>query len=614
MKPSISEHLRLKLDSLPAAPGIYLMKNREGKVVYIGKAKILRHRVRSYFQESGHDGRRQFRALVRSVADIDYIVTATEQEALILEATQIKALKPRYNIHLKDDKKYPYIRITREPFPRIFATRDIVQDGSRYLGPFSDVRAMYTTLDVMQKIFPIRSCTHKLPSDKIKVCLDYHIHRCEGPCENLVGSDDYRDTVNRAIQFLQGRNSQVIRELTRRMQTAATDLRYEEAARYRDQLSALESMRARQKVVLDEMVDRDVIGLARSDDEACCSVLEIREGRLLGKKHHFLSGIMESADADIISAFVRQFYLQTDFIPAQIHLPVPLSDREEINSWLSSKTDSRVELTMPQRGPKASMLDMAANNAEYLLQERQLKREGQQDRIPQSVPALQRDLHLPALPRRLECIDISNFQGADAVGSLVCFVDGRPRRSEYRHFKIKDIDGPDDFASIRQVVLRRFRGLRERGEDFPDLLVVDGGKGQLSSARQALAELGLEEQPVVGLAKRLEEVFLPGQSQALLLPRTSASLRLLQTLRDEAHRFALTFHRKLRGQRTLTSVLDNAPGIGPKRRTALLQTFHSVQRLKEASPEEIAAVKGFSLKMAAELKRHLEGQHDTVPV
>ena len=613
MKQSISEHLRLKLDALPAEPGIYLMKDRKERIIYIGKAKSLRHRVRSYFQESGSDGRRRFKALVRNIADIDCIVTHSEQEALILEANQIKTHKPRYNVHLKDDKKYPYIRITREPFPRIFATRDVVQDGSRYLGPFSNVRAMYTTLDMMHRIFPVRSCTYKLPSDKVRVCLDFHINRCEGPCEGLVGAADYGKNVDCAIRLLQGKNAGILRELKKRMEETAAELHFEKAAQLRDQIKALESMSARQKAVLDQPVDRDVIGLARSDDDACCSVLEIREGRLLGKKHHFLSGVMESADAEVVSAFVCQFYLRTDFIPAEIHLPAAPSEDAAIASWLSSKVRRKVVLAVPQRGEKARMLEMARSNAEHLLAERRLKRELQKGRTSQSVSALQRDLRLVKPPARVECIDISNLQGADSVGSLVCFVDGRPRRSEYRQFKIIDLEGPDDFASIHQVVMRRFRGLRERGESFPDLLVVDGGKGQLTSALQALGELGLNDQPVVGLAKRLEEIFLPSQNEPLLLPRTSASLRLLQALRDEAHRFALKHHRNLRGKRTLSSALDDIPGIGPGRRALLLQTFGSVRRLKEARVDEIAHVKGVGMKLAAELKSHLERENMDEP-
>ena len=606
MKQPIFENLSLKLDALPAAPGIYMMKDGKERIIYIGKAKSLRHRVRSYFQDSGGDGRRRFKALVRNIADFDCIVTQSEQEALILEANQIKAHKPRYNVHLKDDKKYPYIRITKESFPRIFATRDLVQDGSRYLGPFSNVRAMYTTLDMMHKIFPVRSCDYKLPSEKVRVCLDFHINRCEGPCEGLVKAADYSRSVDCAVRLLQGKNSGILRELRKRMEQTAAELRFERAAKLRDQIRALESMSARQKAMLDRPVDRDVIGLARSDDDACCSILEIREGRLLGKKHHFLSGVMESEDAEIVSAFVCQFYLRTDFIPAEIHLPSPPSDSAAISAWLSSKIQRKVALSVPRRGDKARMLEMARSNAEHLLEERRLKRELQKGRTSQSVSALQRDLRLVNPPDRIECIDISNLQGEDSVGSLVCFVGGRPRRSEYRQFKIADVEGPDDFASIHQVVLRRFRGLRERGESFPDLLVVDGGKGQLSSALQALGDLGLEDQPVVGLAKRLEELFLPGRADPLLLPRTSASLRLLQALRDEAHRFALRHHRNLRGKRTMSSALDDIPGIGPSRRAVLLQTFGSVRRLKEAGVEEIANVKGVGMKLAAELKSHLE--------
>ncbi len=605
MKSNISADLRLKLDALPTDPGIYLMKRKDGQIIYIGKAKNLRSRVRSYFQKAAHDGRRQFKALVRNIADLDCIVTATEQEALILEATQIKAHKPRYNILLKDDKKYPFIRITNETFPRIFATRDVVRDGSRYLGPYSNVRAMHTTLDMLRKIFPIRSCDYNLPADHVRLCLEYHIKRCEGPCEKLVDEIEYKKTVDGAVRFLRGRNSEVIKAMQKHMQDAADGLRYEKAARYRDQLQALESMRARQKVVMDSPIDRDILSIACSDDEACCSVLEVREGRLLGKKHHFLGGVMESSEEDIISAFIRQFYLQNDFVPAEIHLPAMPPDAEEITAWLSEKSDGKVELFVPQRGAKMQMVEMAEKNAAQMLKERQLKREMKRDRVPQSIYALQRDLGLKKLPRRIEGIDISNFQGTDSVGSLVCFVDGQAKRSQYRFFKIRDIEGPDDFASIHQVVTRRFRGLKERGEDFPDLLLVDGGKGQLSSAVQALREVGAEQQPVLGLAKRLEEIFLPGQSAPILLPKTSASLRLLQVLRDEAHRFALKNHREQRSKRTLTSALDDIPGIGPKRRTELLKLFGSVQRIKEASADEISAVPGFSPKLAEEIQNHL---------
>ena len=611
MKPSPTEELRLKLDALPDRPGVYMMKNAEGRAIYIGKALNLRNRVRSYFQEGSDDSRPQLTALMRRIADIDYIVTETEQEALVLEANQIKDQRPRYNVHLKDDKKYPLIRITSEPFPRIFSTRDVVRDGSRYLGPYSDVRAMHTALDVMHKIFPIRSCDYALPSDKVKLCLEHQIQRCEGPCEGLVDEDEYRLQAQQAVRFLKGDNASIVRELEGRMEKAATELRFEAAARCRDQLRALQMMRRRQKVVYEEAVDRDVIGLARCDDQACCAVLEVREGRLLAKKHHFLSGIIDQSDAEIMSGFVRQFYLETDFIPREVHLSVRLPDADIIARWLSSKAEARVRLAVSQRGVKARAQEMADENAAHLLEERRLKRELRKGQVPQSVEALQRDLNLPGPPRRIEGIDISNFQGTDSVGSVVCMVDGKPRRSEYRHFRVKGVQGADDFASIREVVSRRFRGLIERGETPPDLLMIDGGKGQLASAVSALDGLGMKAQAVVGLAKRLEEIFVPGQRDSRLLPRTSASLRLLQVLRDEAHRFALSYHRKLRGKRTLTSALDRVPGIGPKRRTALLQAFGSVQRLREADVEEIAGVKGFSVKLARDLKSHLQAEGDT---
>lgn len=611
MRESHTEELRLKLDALPARPGVYLMKDVGGRILYVGKAKSLRSRVRSYFQPGACDGRPQFLALTRRVADIDYIVTETEQEALILEATQIKAHRPRYNINLKDDKKYPFIRITDEAYPRILWTRDVVRDGSRYLGPYSNARQMRMMLDVMHKVFPVRSCRYDLPDPKVKLCMEFQIRRCEGPCEDRVTREQYRQAVQQAVRFLRGDKSGVIRELTARMLAAASQQRFEQAARHRDQVRALEHYQAHQKMVLEEQVDRDVVGLARHDDEACCTVLEIREGRLVGEKHHFLGGVMASSDAEILSTFLRLFYLQTDFIPRQVHVSQALDDADEIAAWLTSKSDgARVEVAAYQRGLKARTQEMADENAAHLIEERRLKREAQRGRLPESVHALQRDLTLPVPPRRIEGIDISNFQGTDTVGSLVVMVDGKPRRSEYRHFRVRSgvgeaARGPDDFASIRQVVSRRFRGLRERGEAFPDLLLIDGGKGQLSSALAALAEIGVGGVAVVGLAKRLEELFQPDRSDPVLLPKASASLRMLQVLRDEAHRFALSYHRKLRGKRTLASGLDGVPGIGPKRRQALLRAFGSVRRVREAQVEQIAGVAGFSLKLARELKSHL---------
>ncbi len=609
MKLTLSETVRHKLDTLPSAPGVYLMKDETGKILYVGKAKSLRSRVRSYFQESGVSERgARIELMVRRVADLDVILTQTEQEALILEATQIKAHKPRYNINLKDDKKYPYIRITDEPFPRIFWTRDVLKDGSRHLGPYSSARQMRMMLDVMHRIFPVRSCRYDLPDPKVKLCMEYQIHRCEGPCEGIVSQIDYRKSVNQAVRFLRGDKTSVIRELRERMATASEELKFEVAARCRDQIEALEVYQHRQKMVLEEQIDRDIIGLARHDDEACCTVLEVREGRVVGDKHHFLGGVIEASDAEIISAFIRLFYLQSDFIPRQIHVNVALSDGEELAAWLTSKSDMKVTVAAFQRGLKAQAQELAVSNAAHMLEERRLKREALRDRVPQSVHSLQRDISSPTLPRRIEGIDISNFQGTDTVGSLVVMIDGKPKRSEYRHFRIRSESerGADDFASIHEVVTRRISGLRRRGEALPDLLMIDGGKGQLSNAIDALRQLEIYDLPVVGLAKRLEEIFVPGESEPILLPRASASLRLLQVLRDEAHRFAVTHHRKLRTKRTIASGLDDIPGIGPKRRQALLREFGSVRQLREADPEQIAAVKGVSLKLAYQLKEHLQ--------
>ena len=602
---TIPESLQLKLTALPQEPGVYFLKNAQGKVVYIGKAKSLRARVRTYFQDGYNDGRPQYAAMVNSVADINFLVTRTEQEALVLEATQIREFKPRYNINLKDDKKYPVLRITKETYPRVVVTRDIVEDGSRYLGPFSNVGAMRTALDLMHKIFPVRSCKYDLPQKGVTLCMDYHIKRCEGPCEELVCIAEYRATVNRAVRFLKGHNSEVIHELEERMAEAAEKLNYERAARCRDQISALETVRNRQKVITAELIDRDVVGLSRQDDEACCCVLEIREGRLLGQKLHILGGVMNAPDSEVLSAFLRQFYLHTESVPHQIHLPSELADFEEVSSWLSAKSSRKLKITSPRRGDKLKPLEIATRNAEQALMERQLKRDQRRGNLPQSLHALQRDLGLAVPPRRIEAVDISNFQGSESVGSLVVFVDGKSRRSDYRMFKIKTVEGADDFASIQEVVTRRFRRLQDSDLSLPDLLLIDGGKGQLSSAVAALRDVGAAAQPVIGLAKRLDEIILPGATETLYLPRNSASLRLLQTLRDEAHRFALTRHRQLRRKRTLTSALDGIPGVGEKRKEALLRQLGSVKRIREASVEELAAVPSISDTLAEVIAHHL---------
>ena len=585
------------LETIPSSPGVYIFKDLQANVIYVGKAKNLRPRVRSYFQASPSDGRALFRTIVKNTADIECIVTATEQEALVLEATQIKTHSPRFNIKLKDDRKYPFIKITRETFPRIFHTREVVDDGSRYLGPYSNVKAMHKSLGVMHKIFPVRDCKYHLPSSSVKVCLEYQIKRCDGPCEDRVSEQEYKTTIERAVKFLKGKNSEILKDLKAEMQAAAELLEYERAARIRDTINSLQATAERRARLVDGNIDRDVIGLGRDDHEACCFVLEIRDGVASHQKHHLLSNTMGASDADIVSTFVRQFYLETDFVPSEIHLPCPIDDAIAVSAWLSNR-GPKVTMQTPVRGEKADAMRMATANAIQVLEQRRLKRELRRDTIPNGVLALQRDLQLEKPPRRIEGIDISTLQGEGNVGSLVCMIDGKPRKSEYRIFKIQSVQGIDDYACIREVVLRRFRGLTERGEPFPDLLLVDGGKGQLSSACSALDEIGAQI-PIIGLAKRLEEIFIPGDSAPVILPKTSASLRTLQVLRDEAHRFAHRHNQRLREKQTISSALDDVPGVGPSRKRTLLRTFGSVAGIKKAGLDDLAATPGIGPAMAA---------------
>ncbi|MBI2951852.1 excinuclease ABC subunit UvrC [bacterium] len=597
--------LRERLDLLPKEPGVYLMKDAGEAIIYVGKAKSLRERVRSYFQPGADDGRRQFRMLVSSVRGLDYIVTDTELEALILEANLIKAHKPRYNISLKDDKKYPFLKVTKEAFPRIVVTRDVVKDGGRYFGPYTDVKAMRRTLDTLHRLFRVRTCAYDLPNPKVRICLDYEIKRCDGPCEGLIAEWDYRKIIDQAVLFLTGRNEEVVNLLRGRMEQAAGQLRFEEAAEIRDRLASLESVTHRQKVVSADVSDWDAVAIAREDEEACGVVMEVRNGRLLGRKNYFLGGVMESPDSEVVSAFVRQAYLDTAFVPREICLPCDVEDREAICDWLAERAGGHVEIRAPQRGDKVRLMGMAANNAQLLLTERRLRRENRRQQVPHAVAALQRDLRLPRPPRRIEAVDISNTQGTDPVASLVCFVDGRPKKGEYRRFRITEVAGPDDFAMMRHVVTRRFKRLMEEGGAFPDLLLVDGGKGQLSSAVEALTALGVSDQAVIGLAKRLEEVFVPENPDPQNIPKTSSALKLLQAVRDEAHRFAVTYHRTLRGRRQTLSLLDEIEDVGPARTRALLERFGTVRPIAEADVAEVAAVEGIGKRLAERIKEHL---------
>jgi excinuclease ABC subunit C len=598
VRPSVLS-LAEKLDSLPTEPGVYQFKNAEGKVIYVGKAQNLRSRVRQYFQKS-RAADPKLDAMIEKVVDVEWIVTGSEVEALILEANLIKKLKPRYNVVLKDDKSYPYIVITNEPFPRVYVTRRLVRDGSRYFGPYADVKTMRFALKTVRDIFMIRSCNYDLTEEsikkgKFKVCLDYHIKKCEGPCEGLVSQEHYRTMIDHVANVLRGKTESVVKALEQEMQRYADAMRFEEAARMRDRIRALQVYTQKQRVVDVRMVDRDILAVATKDDDAAGVIFRVREGKLVGSRQFFMGNVEGKSQEELVENLLERYYLEEDDLPAEILLPVELSSGELLRSWLASRKGEAIKLEAPRGGDKAKLVAMARNNAQFLVEELQLQRMKRGEFIPHSVKALQRDLRLSSPPRVIECFDISNLQGGDAVASMVVFENAKPKKSEYRHFRIRTVTGPDDFASMREVVQRRYTRLQQEEGRLPDLIMVDGGKGQLSSAVEVLAQLGLTNIPVIGLAKRLEEVFLPDSSEPLTLPRTSSGLRLLQQIRDEAHRFAVTYHRTLRSRRILQTELDLVKGIGKKRAKELLEAFGSVQGVKFATEEQLAEIVGQSV-------------------
>ena len=591
--------LQEKLESLPSKPGVYQFKNAEGKVLYVGKAQSLRSRVRQYFQKSRSADSR-LDALVPKIRDLELIVTDSEVEALILEANLIKKLKPRYNVLLKDDKSYPSIVITNEPFPRVFVTRRIYKDGSKYFGPYTDVKTMRHALKTVRDIFMIRSCNYDLTNEtiskkKYKVCLDYHIKKCEGPCEGLVTREHYRAMIDQVAKVLKGKTEEVMRSLLSEMEKNSGELRFEDAARVRDRLKAIEVYNERQKVVDAKEEDRDIIAVTARGDDAAGVIFKVREGKVLGSRHYYLNNAEGKPEGEMLEALMERYYLESDDVPPHILLSGGVESESLIRSWLAEKAGCEVVLDVPKMGDKAKLVAMVRNNAQYLLDELEVQRLKRGDTFPHAVSALQKDLRIDAPPRRIECFDISNIQGIDSVASLVVFVDGKPRKSEYRKFKIKTVKGADDFASMQEVVERRYSRILDEGNPMPDLIMVDGGKGQLSSALDVLQKLGLSQQPIIGLAKRLEEVYVPSQSEPLSIPKTSPGLKLLQQIRNEAHRFAVAFHRSLRSKRILHTELDLVKGIGKVRAKELLEAFGSVQGVKFASEEQLAEIVGSSV-------------------
>ncbi len=611
--------LESKLESLPKAPGVYQFKNGAGRVIYVGKAKILRNRVRSYFQNYRRGaGDAKLRALVEKIADVEVIITDSDVEALILENTLIKKLKPRYNVNLKDDKTYPYVVITNEPFPRVFATRRKIMDGSKYYGPYTEAGYLRYLLKTLRDIFPIRTCDYNITEDavakkKFKVCLEYHIKKCEGPCEGLVSEQDYQNMIRKIRQLLAGRTKDVERALKEDMARMSEEMRFEEAARVRDQLSLLAEYANKQKVVTSEEVDRDIFSIAHEDDDAAGIVFKVRDGKLVGKQHFFFTTVEGKSSEEILGALIERYYSVTDYIPEEILLPINVEDEDTLQAWLARRArelsiDESVgaikppKIIIPKIGEKVKLVEMVRANAQFLLGEIKLQKMKETDHIPHVLKALERDLHLKKPPRRIECFDNSHFQGSETVSSMVVFVDGRSKKADYRKYRIRTVEGIDDFKSMREVVLRRYSRLLSEKAPLPDLIVVDGGKGQLSSAYEVLTELNLTHIPIIGLAKRLEEVFVVGSLDPLILPRSSSSLRLLQQVRDEAHRFAITFHRSLRNKRTLQTELTEIPGVGKKTAAKLLETFGSVEGVKQASEPELVTAVG--LKAMKRIVQH----------
>lgn len=586
-----------KLKNLPQSPGVYIMKDERGKPLYIGKAKSLSRRLRYYFLNTSRLPPR-IRAMASKVEDFEVIITDSEIEALILESNLIKENKPRYNVNLKDDKRYPLIKVTAgETFPRVIVVRRAKRDGAKYFGPYTSVKSMRWTLRMLRRIFPLRSCSQPLPAKgKVKPCLNFYIKRCLGVCQGNVSQEDYRKIIDGVLLFLSGRNRVLEEHLKSAMEEAARRQNFELAAKFRDQLRAVEKVTQSQKIVTQKEVDRDIISCARQGRDAASVILKIRGGAMVGREHFYFITPLGVEDGEFLASLLKRTYLNSADIPREIFLPQEVEEQELIADWLARRRGGKISLLVPQRGEKAKLVGMAEENAQLLLQELLLERA--RERPSPRVLALQGHLHLKKAPRRIEAFDISNIRGSDCVGSMVSFLDGRPRKGSYRRFKIKTVSAQDDYAMIREVINRRYQRVLQEKADLPDLVLVDGGKGQLAAARKALRDLGVKDQPVIGLAKRLDEVFLPGRSQSIMLPKDSPALRLIQRVRDEAHRFAISYHRLLRKRRTIRSELEEIEGIGKRREETLLRVFGSLEGVRKAGLAEVERIEGMNRKAA----------------
>ena len=619
----VSDHLPNVLSTLPDKPGCYLMKDASGKIIYVGKAVNLKNRVRSYFHASaGHD--RKTRRLVHEIADIEWIVVGSELEALILEMNLIKRHRPHFNVRLKDDKRYPYIKVPwQDDFPKVTVTRQMRKDdGARYFGPYTSVWAVHQTLDVLRRIFPYLTCNREITGMDKRACLYMDINLCAAPCVGAVTKAEYRQMIADLMQFLDGRTDPIVERLQNEMTKASDEMRFEKAASLRDQIQAIEKVVEKQKVITKKQIDSDVIAMAREDGDACVQIFFIRSGKMIGREYFMLEGTEDSEDAEVMAQFVKQFYTDAASVPPEVLLPKEIEEAHIIKQWLNTKRGGRkVQMRVPRRGQPRQLVEMATENATETLKSLRAQWQADTHKQEEALNELQEAFNLATPPNRIECYDISNTQGVAAVGSMVVFTQGVPDKKLYRRFNIKSVVGPDDFASMEETLTRRFRRWQAAQETtnqpksrkdasfsfLPDLLIVDGGKGQLSRAVQVLEEFNLMDRvPVVGLAKREEEVFFPNNPQSILLPRHSQGLYLIQRIRDEAHRFAITAHRNRRSKIGMASALDAIPGIGPAKRKALLQEFGSVDKIRTASVDELSETKGINTALAETIKANLE--------
>ena len=644
----MNEKIQSVLNSLPHKPGIYLMKDAQGTILYVGKAISLYNRVRSYFQESSALSPKN-RSMVAKVEDIEFLVVKNEVEALVLESNYIKQYRPKYNVLLRDDKSYPYIKVSlTEDFPRVYRVRSFQRDGNRYFGPYTNSGAVDSTLDLLNKLFAFRTCRYDAsawapprngepPSGwKQKLlprpCTQYYIHRCIAPCVAYATREEYDAVIQQVIFFLEGKHDEVVKTLQEQMQLAAENLNFEEAARIRDRIKAVERILEKQRVIHTEgQDDQDVIATASGEDETCALVFFFRNGKLIGREFFILQGTRDSSSGEVMSSFIQQFYESSPHIPAEMIVEAEPDDKAVVQNWLKEKRGGAVNISAPKRGEKLRLIEMVKQNAQEVLEQQRIKWLTDSQKTQLALEELQEALNLAAPPQRIECYDISNTQGTNSVGAMVVFEAGRPKSSEYRRFKIKTVEGPNDFASHQEMLRRRFRRQssniseseitleQNEGENalpieqevplqhewaVPDLIIIDGGKGQLSAAMEVLQELHIDI-PTVGLAKENEEIFIPGSPDPIILPRSSQGLYMVQRIRDEAHRFGITYHRKLRSDRTFKSVLDEIPGIGPKRKQALMKHYGSVRAISAASIDDLAALNGMTRDAAEKVKEYI---------